>query len=208
MAFQIIPRELKFFDMFEETTAILIRASDRFLDLVQDFEKLSLRTEEIKLEEHNCDESVGRIITALDKTFITPFDREDIHTLATKLDSILDELEETATRFTIFRMTQATPPMIEMARIIRQCTVHIDEAIRLCRSMKNADKIQVILREIGRLENQADALYRDCETELFTNPPDILTLIKLREVYRGLEETVDSCRDVAHVISEIVIKGS
>lgn len=208
MAFQIIPREMKFFDMFEETTAILIRAADRFLELVKDFEKLSLRTEELKLEEHNCDESVARIITALDKTFITPFDREDIHTLATKLDSILDELEETGTRFTIFRMESATPQMIQMAEIIRKCCGLIDEAVRLCRSMKNADAIQKILREISRMENEADALYRDCETELFTNPPDILTLIKLREVYRGLEETVDSCRDVAHIISEIVIKGS
>lgn len=92
MRFSLIPREMKFFDMFDEASAILSRAADRFLAMVTQFDRLVERSDEIKREEHACDEVVERIIKALDRTFITPLDREDIHTLATRLDDILDNM--------------------------------------------------------------------------------------------------------------------
>ncbi len=208
MRFSLIPREEKFFDMLDEASTVLNRASDKFLDMVIKFDRLQERSNEIKEEEHACDKVVERIIKALDRTFITPLDREDIHTLATRLDDILDNMEETAHRFVAFRIEKPTPAAEAMARIIHECCGHLSEALRLCRDMQDVEGIQMRLREIGRLENEGDNIYRESDGVLFANPPDILLLIKWRELYSWLEETVDACKDMAMLISEIVIKGS
>jgi uncharacterized protein Yka (UPF0111/DUF47 family) len=208
MRFSLIPREEKFFDMFDEASAVLTRAADKFLAMVTQFDRLQERSNELREEEHACDKVVERIITALDRTFITPIDREDIHTLATRLDDILDNMEETAHRFVTFRIEKPTPAAEAMARIIHECCGHLSEALRLCRDMKDVEGIQMRLREIGRLENEGDNIYRESDGVLFANPPDILLLIKWRELYSWLEETVDACKDMAMLVSEIVIKGS
>ncbi len=208
MRFNLIPREEKFFDMFDEASAVLNRAAEKFLVMVTKFDRLQERSNEIKADEHACDEVVERIIKALDRTFITPMDREDIHTLATRLDDILDNMEETAHRFVTFRIDKPTPAAEAMARITHECCGHLSEALRLLRDMKDVDGIQSRLREISRLENEADGIYRESDGALFANPPDILLLIKWRELYSWLEETVDSCKDLAMIVSEIVIKGS
>lgn len=208
MRFSLLPREMKFFDLFDEAVEVLVRASGKFLAMVSEFNRLSERSVELRREEHACDEVIERIIKALDLSFITPFDREDIHTLASLLDDVLDNMEETAHRFVVFRIERPTAEAVVLARIIQDCCSHLAEAIHLLRSLKNAEEIQKHLREISRLENEADNVYRDSDSALFANPPDILLLIKWRELYGWLEETVDACKDVAHVISEIVIKGS
>lgn len=208
MRFSLIPREMKFFDWLDEAASILTRASNRFLDLVTQWDRLTERNNELRQEEHACDEVVEQIIKALDRSFITPFDREDIHTLAVLLDDVMDNMEESANRFVVFRIDRPTPAAIQMAQIIKECCIHLEQAIRLSRNLKNADEIQIHLREVGRLENEADRVYRDTDSSLFADPPDILLLIKLRELYSWMEETVDACKDVAQVISEIVIKGS
>jgi uncharacterized protein Yka (UPF0111/DUF47 family) len=208
MRFTLIPREMKFFDMFDEVVALLTRASSKFLDMATHFDRLKERSAELRQEERDCDAVIGRIITALDQSFITPFDREDIHALATRLDDVMDNLEETAHRFVTFRLDRPPPPMVELARITHECCQHLEQAVRHCRAMKDVEGIQGHLREIGRLENEADRIYRDSDGALFADPPEILTLIKLRELYGWLEETVDACKDASLVISEIVIKGS
>jgi uncharacterized protein Yka (UPF0111/DUF47 family) len=208
MAFSLIPRETKFFDLFDEAAALLTRAADKFLDMVTRFDRLPERSQELRREERACDEVVGHIIQALDRTFITPFDREDIHALATALDDVMDNLEETAHRFVIFRIERPTPEAVTLARIARDCCVYLAQALRLARTMKDVAGIQALIREVTRLENEADEIYRDSDGRLFADPPEILLLIKWRELYGWLEETVDACKDVAMVISEIVIKGS
>jgi uncharacterized protein Yka (UPF0111/DUF47 family) len=235
--FGLIPREMKFFDMFDEAAAIITRASEKFLDMLSNFDRgpspsdgvqaapssdadfvlpakgdatdrVAQCCEELRREEHACDLVVERIIKALDTSFITPFDREDIHTLATSLDDVLDNMEETAHRFLTFRIDRPTPEAVTLARIVRDCCGHLEQALRLCRTMKDTDGIHTRLREITRLENEADQVYRETDAALFANPPEILYMVKLRELYAWLEETVDACRDVAMIISEIVIKGS
>jgi uncharacterized protein Yka (UPF0111/DUF47 family) len=204
----LIPREEKFFDMFDRMSAILTRASTRFLALVTEFDRLPERSQELVEEEHACDALVAEILTALGRSFITPFDREDIHALAAALDDVMDNMEETAHRFTVFRVDRPTDDARAVAQIIHDCCVKIEAAIRLCRTMKQIEQINLDLREIGRLENDADRIYRDNESRLFANPPDLLLLIKVRELNAWLEETVDACREVANIISGIVIKGS
>ncbi|HKB36390.1 MAG TPA: DUF47 family protein [Gemmataceae bacterium] len=204
----LIPHEEKFHDMFEELTSILTRASDKFLALMTDFDILPERCKDLKELEHRCDELVAGVIGALDRSFITPFDREDIHSLAKVLDDVMDNMEETAHRLMIFRMDKPTPQAVAMARIIRECCGRLDDLVRLCRTMKDVERLQTNLRELSRLENEADAIYRETESALFADPPEILMLIKLREVYGWLEETVDSCQAASDVLAEIVVKGT
>jgi uncharacterized protein Yka (UPF0111/DUF47 family) len=206
--FNLIPREQRFFDMFDQMAATLSRASAKFLELVTEFTDIPRRCQEIKHEEEVGDESVEQIIKALDRSFITPFDREDIHTLASKMDDVLDNMEKTAYRFLEFRIVKPSPQAVELARIIQDACGRLEHAIKGCRNMKKPEEIQKCVMDISRLENDADRIYRDADGMLFADPPDILTLIKWRELYEWLEATVDSCKDVAQVISEIVIKGS
>jgi len=208
MRFRLIPREEKFFDLFDEFMAILTRAAGKFYDMVVHFDRVHERGEALRAEEHAGDDVVERIIQALDRTFITPFDREDIHSLATLLDDVLDNMEETAHRLEAFHISRPTEPAVALARIIKDCCHHLEQALRLCRTMKQIEEIQGHLKEIGRLENEADSIYRETETALFAHPPELLELIKWRELNSWLEETVDACKDVAMIISEIVIKGS
>lgn len=208
MRFSLIPREEKFFDLFDECTAVLSRAAGKFLALVTEFDKVAERCKELRDDEHVCDQIIERIILALDRTFITPFDREDIHTLATSLDDVMDNMEETAHRFLTFRIEKPTAPAVALARIIHDCCQHLEGAVQLCRTMKDVERIHEHVREITRLENEADQIYRESDGALFANPPEILLLIKWRELYGWLEETVDACKDACLVVSEIVIKGS
>jgi uncharacterized protein len=209
MRFSLIPREMRFFDMFDEAAAVLTRAAGKFLDLVDTYDRLQARCNELKHEEATMDSMVGNIIKALDRSFITPFDREDIHTLASKLDDIMDNMEETAHRFEVFRIERPTSTMVALGKIIQECCLHLESALKELRNLRRPEEIQQHLREITRLENEADSLYRQTDSALFADTPtDLLLLIKLREVYGWLEETVDACKDVAQVISEIVIKGT
>ena len=214
MRFSLIPREMRFFDMFDEAAQRLVVASGKFLQMVTVFDNLHERGVDLKQEEEACDQIVEKIIKALDRTFITPFDREDIHALATSLDDVMDNMEETSHRLEVFRIDRPTPEAIDLARIFNDCCGHLGQSLNHLRDLRHAEKIQHHLREIGRLENEADRVYRKTDAELFatavasTTPVDILTLIKWRELYSWLEESIDACKDVSQVISEIVIKGT
>ncbi len=209
MRFSLIPRETKFYDLFDEITAVLVRSAGKFLEMITKFDDLASRGIDIKKDEEACDAIIERTLKALDRTFITPFDREDIHTLVTTMDDIMDNLEETAHRFEVFRIGQPTRAAIQLARIIRDCAEHIEQGVKQLRNMRKPEDIQHHILEVSRLENEADQLYREVDAALFDDAQaDILMLIKWRELYGWLEETVDSCKDVANTLSEIVIKGS
>ncbi|HZZ80201.1 MAG TPA: DUF47 family protein [Gemmataceae bacterium] len=210
MGFSLVPREMKFYDMFEEVAATITHASTRFLDMLTVFDNLPARGLELKAAEEKGDGQVENILVALDQTFITPFDREDIHNLATRLDDVLDNLEETAHRFEVFNIKKPTRAAIQLAAIINESCQNLAEAIHQLRYMKNPEEIQKRIVKITQLENEADRLYREVDAALFDNadPSDLLTLIKWRELYAWLEDTVDSCKECVHVISQIVIKGS
>lgn len=219
MRFSLIPREMKFFDMYDEFAATLTQAGKKFHEMVTVFDKLEIRSHELKRDEDACDASVEKIIKALDRTFITPFDREDIHTLATSMDDIMDNMEKTSYRLEVFRIDKPTPEAVELARIVKECCSRVEAAVKLLRDMRNSEKIQTLVREIGQLENDADRVYRKADAALFANlvmssgnhpitTVEVLALIKWREIYEWLEETVDACKQVANVISEIVIKST
>jgi predicted phosphate transport protein (TIGR00153 family) len=209
MRFSLIPKEMKFFDLFNQTTACISGAAAKFVDMVTRFDNLPSRGRDIKNDEDACDQLVEKTIKALDRSFITPFDREDIHTLTTSLDDVMDDLEEAAHRFEVFRIDRPTPESVQLTKIIQECCGHLESAIKLLNDLRKSEQINHHLREIGRLENEADAIYRTVDAALFANANgDLLMLIKWRELYHWLETTVDSTKKVTQILSEIIIKGT
>ena len=204
-----IPREQKFYDMFDEVADLVLQAAKVFAELVERFDHLQRRVTELRELEHRSDMAVEKMLLALGRTFLTPFDREDIHALATHLDDVLDNMEEASYRLTSFGIAQPTPEAVKMALIIQMSCERVHRAVQLCRGRLGSQEMSDALREISRLENEADDVYRGVEADLFARPPaDLVSLIKWKDVYDWLEATVDSCRDVAHVVNELVVKGS
>lgn len=202
------PRDQKFYDMFEEVVGIIAEAANVFVELVEHFDQRERRVVELREFEHTCDEAVGRILVALGRAFVTPFDREDIHALATSLDDVLDNMEETAHRLSTFQIDRPTPEAVEMALLIHQAVRYLEQAVRLCRGRLASPDMTHALREISRLENEADAIFRRAEADLFAHPTDMPSLVKWKDLYEWLEATMDACRHVAHVINNIVVKGT
>lgn len=208
MRFTFMPREPAYLGLLDEMSSEVRRSAARFLVMVQQFDDLDERASDLKRREEVCDRLVATIIESLDRAFITPIDREDVHALTTRLDDVIDTMEEAAHRFLSFRSDPPTAPAIALARIVDECCGHIEPAIRLCRDRRRAGEIQEHVREINRLEKEADRIYREADAELFASATDdILSLIKWRELYAWLEDTVDACKEVAQVLSEIVIKA-
>ncbi|HUU99294.1 MAG TPA: DUF47 family protein [Phycisphaerae bacterium] len=207
MAFSLIPREQKFYDMFDEIAAMLVEASDALVALFERCEEAEQRSAELRELEHRSDQAVGIILKSLGRTFITPMDREDIHALATSLDTVLDNMEGAAYRVVAFRIGEPTPQAKKLADIIRQTVRSVEQAVRLCRKRLSSEEMEQILCDIARLENDADEVYREAVAELFAEPSDFLELIKWKELYQWLENTADAARTVGHVVTGIVAKG-
>jgi uncharacterized protein Yka (UPF0111/DUF47 family) len=207
--FSLIPRETRFFDMFNEATARITAAADRFVDLIATFDNLPERARAMKVEEEGVDGIIGNTLEALDRSFITPFDREDIHALVVSLDDVMDKMEETAHRFAVARIDRPTPAALELSRIVQEACHHLEQGIQKLRDMRNSEQIKTHVRAISRLENQADQVYRQADADLYANDSgDVLHLFKWHELYTWLEETVDATKQVSHVISGILVKGA
>jgi len=208
MRFSLIPREQKFYEAFDEIAAMLVTASDSLAGMFVRHEDAEQRAAELRKLEHECDEAVARVLRSLGRTFITPMDREDIHALATSLDSVLDTMEGAAYRMTALRVGPATPQSVTLTEIIRSAVRAVEKAVRLCRGGLSSKEMEQTLCEIARLENDADEVYRGAIAQLFAETSDVLRVIKWKELYDWLENTADAARTVAHVITGIVAKGA
>jgi predicted phosphate transport protein (TIGR00153 family) len=208
MRLALFQREQRFFDQFDEIAEILVEAADVFAELVGATVGHDDGAAQLRDLEHQCDMAVANVLTSLARSFITPMDRDDIHNLATTLDTIMDNMEETAYRVAAYRMGRPTEAAIELAEVVRRSVNHVQRAVNLCRGGLSSADMETVLRDVSRLENEADEIFRSALATLFAEPPDPLELIKWKDLYQWLENTVDACRVVAHVISEIVVKGT
>lgn len=204
---RLIPRETKFFDMFEEMAGNVVDAARVLAELLAnyDYERMPREVERIKEIEHHGDDMTHRLLVKLNQTFITPFDREDIHLLTSTLDDLLDFIFAASDRLLNYKITQPSPSAKILARIILQ------QAEELKKAMALLGKNQHLLPhcvEINRLENEADQVSREAIGRLFENSPDPITLIKLKELLEILEEASDKAEDVANVLETVVVKNA
>ncbi|MGH9909272.1 MAG: DUF47 domain-containing protein, partial [Nitrososphaerales archaeon] len=185
--------------------ANLLRATELLVDLINNYENVGKKENLIKELEHNGDAIAHSIFNTLDRTFVTPLDREDISRLAASIDNILDSTDGAADRFVLFNIKKPTQYMAELARCINSSASEIHLLVSKLRDIKSAAEIITHCRNIGRYEHDADQVYRKAVAELFeTNDP--IEIMKMKEVYDALEKATDMCVDVADVIEDVVLK--
>jgi len=206
--FSIIPKEEKFFDIFEEAADNVQKAAQAFRDLVANWSLTSDKIKLIRDLEHEGDRMTHEVLDKLNRTFITPLDREDIHGLTTELDDVIDIIQSTMDRMLLFRITSTTPALLKMVDVLVQSTEAIGKAIKSLRDLKHTRRTLDFCIEINRLENVGDAYLQSALEELFTDPKDVLQVIKWKEIYEAAEFATDKCEDVANVIESIIVKNA
>jgi len=204
---RLIPRETKFFDMFNEIAGNLVEGAQVLSDLLHnyDYEKLAAPVQKIKEIEHRGDDMTHRVLIKLNQTFITPFDREDIHLLASSLDDVLDFINGASDRLLTYKITQPSPSAKVLAGIILKQAEELKKAVNLLN--KNHHLLEHCV-EVNRLENEADQVSREAIGRLFDGGYDPITLIKLKELLEILEDASDRAEDAANVLESVVLKNA
>jgi hypothetical protein len=183
----------------------VIKGASLLVAVLQDMDNLEMITKEIRESEKEGDMMTHDIIKKLNKTFITPIDREDLHALATKIDDVIDMIWACVDRFTLFKLSVPTKEAIDMAKEILTTTEMMSKAVIALRDKKYSF-VQEYCIEINRLENRIDRLYREALVRLFDEVKDPIMIIKWKEVYEYLENASDACEDVANILEAIVLK--
>ena len=204
--FPFIPREQKFFDLFEESAHNVVKAAQVLKELVDTWEDVKDRIDEIAQLEHNGDTITHQIMAQLHRTFVTPFDREDITLLAHSLDDVIDFIDAAADAMLIYKIDHSTPRAKELADVIVQSVVEVERAIPRLRHRAEFKEIPPRCVEINRLENVADEVYRSAIAELFEDTKDMALVIKWREIYEHMETATDRCEDVSNVLEGVALK--
>ncbi len=204
MAFSLLPREDEYFNLFSQITEKIQEASNTLVDMMQEshgnFETYVKRIKDI---EHGCDEVTHNLTVKLNKSFITPFDREDIYTLSVALDDVIDYIDAAARAILMYDIREINEHTRGFSKVIQSLAFELHSAISMLE--KPNDMNQHIV-EIHRLENEADDIYFRAIGELFRNQTDAITLIKFKELYEILENATDRCESVANIVEGIILK--
>ena len=203
MRLRLIPREERFYDLFVEDAANVLGAARLLEAMLRTYDVIERRAGEIRDAEHRGDEISHDIGHRLESTFVTPFDREDIHGLISALDDVLDNVEEVADTFVLYRIETPTAIAVQQAAIIVQQCELLHDALQHLRGYRGLDKYWI---EVHRLENEGDRVARTAIAGLFENETDPIAIIKWKKIYNLLEATIDKCEDVANIIERITIK--
>jgi len=204
--FPFMPREQKFFDLFEQSAQNMVKAAQGLKELVDIWNNIEGRVGEITELEHEGDTITHQIMAQLHRTFVTPFDREDIALLAHVLDDVTDFIHAAADAMLIYKVDCPSQRAKELADIIVQAAAEVERAIPQLRHKAKLKQILERCVEINRLENMADRVFRSAMAELFTDSPDIASVIKWREIYEHMESATDRCEDVANVLEGVALK--
>ncbi|MBI1807072.1 MAG: DUF47 domain-containing protein [Ignavibacteria bacterium] len=203
----LLPHDEKFYSFFEESAQNLVNA----VNLLQDLRHDSRADREIVVNriheyEHQGDTVAHNIFAELNATFVTPFDREDIHLLASALDDVMDYIDGSASRFLLYKLEQCPPDMVRLMGILQQSVHELRRGVSLLRDFRKADELQKILEKVNEYENDADLVFERAIADLFDQEKDPIRLIKLKEIYVGLETATDKCEDAANVMESLLIK--
>jgi predicted phosphate transport protein (TIGR00153 family) len=205
--FSFIPRDMEFYDLFEQETANLVVAAEKLVDLFNNYENVEAKAKELKDLEHRGDVITHEIIARVHRSFVTPIDREDITLLAHSLDDVMDFIEAAGRTAFLYRVAQPTQRARELASIVAKLTVKLNEVMP---QLRHHDKFNWILKqcvEINTLENEADDVFHAALAELFEAcARDACEVIKWRELYQHLEDATDRGEDVANVLEGVVLK--
>ncbi|PZR64030.1 MAG: DUF47 domain-containing protein [Chloroflexi bacterium] len=203
MRLPLIPREEKFYDLFVQDVSNVLAGARLLEQLFRNYDQRERLASLLRDTEHRGDEISHDIGHRLESTFVTPFDREDIHGLISRLDDIIDLIEEIADTCILYGITEPTPVAVQQAQIIVQQCEQLQAGLGKLRSFRQLDKYWI---EIHRLENEGDRIVRSAIAELFKQDQNPIDVIKWKDVYGLLEDTIDACEDAADILERIVVK--
>lgn len=206
MILKFLPREFNFFDLFEKQASFAVDAARFFKELVARGSVDEASLDKMRSIEHQGDDAAHTIIEQLNKTFITPFDREDIHSLVKELDDITDTINTIVSRMVVYKITNFRNNLTEFAAVIEESVHAVDRAVKGMRDMKNSQHVMEACVEVNRLENVGDSMRDDMLAKLFDTEKDPIAVIKWKEIYQDAETVLDICEDVAHVVESILVK--
>ena len=202
--FSLFPKNEEFFDLFGRQAALVRQGCDLLHEMIGRFDDLEARAKRLKDVEHEADQVTHELFERLNRSFITPLEREDIHDLGSGLDDVLDTVEAIGTRIVLFRIARPTPEALELTAIIAKSGAQIEQAVDHLKDLKNLKSFTI---EIHRLENEADTISRQAVADLFIGGHDLLDVMRWKEIYGRLENAADKCQDVANTIEAIVLKN-
>jgi hypothetical protein len=205
---RLMPREGKFFDLFNAHAERILEGSRELAAMLGTFTELEAHAQRIDAAERAADKVTHETIALLHKTFITPFDRDQIHQLITAMDDILDLIQDVAESIALYDLQRITPEAQQLAEICQMSCERVRDTVGLLTNVKRADAIMKNCEEIDRLESDADRVMRAALSKLFRDESDIKQVIKLRAIYDLLERITDRCEDVANVVEGIVLENS
>ena len=204
--FRLLPKEDKYFDMFNRMAAHMKECALLLQKLFNDFDHRTHYADKINEVEHNCDLLTHEIVKKLNQTFITPIDREDIHALASGLDDIVDAIEYTAKRVILYRVEGPTEHARRMTDVLVRIVASLETAVRALES--HGEQVLKECVTIHGLENEGDAYHHEAVDELFAKETNPINLLKMKELYAKMERTIDKCDDVSNVLEAIVLKNA
>jgi len=205
---RLMPTEGKFFDLFNQHAELGVKCAKEMVALMTNFDDLEIRVHAIETLEKQADKVTHNTIELLHKTFITPLDRDDIHQLITRMDDILDLLEDGAQTISLYDIKAITPEAKRLAELCLACAEKVKAAVGLLHNMDNSRQILAICEEIDRFESDADHVMRAAMSKLFRDEPDVRNLIKMKAIYEILETVTDRCEDVANIIEGIIVENA
>jgi uncharacterized protein len=208
---RLMPREGRFFNLFDNHAKLIVDGALALADVLRHYDNGKDRDVGIKSiedAEHAADRITHETVQLLHTTFVTPFDRDDIHRLISRMDDVLDLIQDTAESLVLYDIQKVTPEATQLAELLLRCAERVQSAVGLMASMADAPAILKICQEIDRLESDADRVMRGAISELFRHESDVRQVIKLKAVYESLESATDKCQDVANVIESVVLENA
>lgn len=205
---RLMPKEGRFFDLFNEHAEQIVLGGKELVSLMASHDDFQRRAYAIETIEKRADRITQNTIELLHKTFITPLDRDEIHSLITRMDDILDLMEDVSQSIFLYDVKALTPESQKLAEVCLACAEQVKLAVGLLANMDNAGQILKACEEIDRLESEADHVMRAAMAKLFRDEPDVRNVIKLKAIYELLETVTDRCEDVANIIEGIVLENS
>jgi hypothetical protein len=202
----LLPRDDDFFALFERHAALTVEGAKEMQRLVQGGQNVRMLAARITEIEHETDVITHACVERLHKTFITPFDRDDIHRLITRMDDVMDYIESAAISVMLYELSEMTAPARELADVLVRSTESVAVAVSGLKNVKQSQAILDACIEVNRLENEGDEILRGALADLFREAKDPLMVLKWKEVYEALENATDRCEDVANVIEGVVLE--
>ena len=202
---QLIPRDGKFYDLFNEQAKNIYQAAQELVILFRDFKDVEKRVAEIKVAEHKGDQITRSVMTKLNQTFITPFDREDIHALSSALDDVMDLVDAAASRLVIYKVKFVTPGALRLADVILRGAEILVKAIS---ELKRPQSILKYCEQLNQIEEESDRIKGECIAKLFEDSTLPVEIIKWKEIYEVLEAATDKCEDVSDVLAAVALKSA